>query len=120
MGKQYKALVVDDDDDSRDLLDVFLRSRGFLTVTATNGKDALGKLGMFMPNIVLTDIAMPVMDGWNFLERKWADASVARIPVIVVSASTEILKRAHPFEVMPKPVDLEKLAEKVSSMLRAA
>lgn len=120
MAKQYKALVVDDDGDSRDLLDTFLKSRGFLTVTASNGEEALGKLGLFMPDIVLTDIAMPVMDGWRFLERKWADASVAKIPVIVVSASTGILRQTYPFEVVPKPVDLAKLAEKVSSMLKAA
>jgi CheY-like chemotaxis protein len=120
MAKQYRALVVDDDEDARDILSMFLQSRGFVTAMAINGRDALEKIGPFTPNIVITDIAMPVMDGWSFLERKWSDMKIARIPVIVVSASVDMVPRPYPYEIVPKPVDLMLLSGKIDSVLKAA
>lgn len=117
---KFQTLVVDDNEDARDILSMFLQSRGFVTAEAVNGLDALEKTGLFMPDIILTDIAMPVMDGWGFLSRKWEDAKIAKIPVIVISASVEMRTQRYPYEVMPKPVDLQKLVEKVRLMLQAA
>lgn len=114
----YKALVVDDDNDSRDLLDFYLRSKGFDVVTAPDGLSALRRMDAFLPDIVFTDIVMDVMDGWTFLERKWSDARVARIPVVVVSASVlEREPRPYPYEFVTKPVDLQRLWSTVSGLL---
>jgi PAS domain S-box-containing protein len=81
-----RALVVDDDPDSRRLLSAYLGEEGFRTREAANGIEALECLRTFDADLVILDLMMPVMDGLSFLDALRRDARHLRLPVIVVTA----------------------------------
>ena len=111
-GSVAKVLLVDDDFGILDGLSDFLESQGFSVVPASNGIDALNQLrsGLRVGMIVL-DVMMPMMDGWDFRAEQLADPSLRGIPVVVISASgfsRETLQRQlSACEVLPKPLDLD-------------
>lgn len=80
---------MDDDEDVRLLLGDFLRSAGYETIEACDGVDALAILrtGVRLPIAIITDLAMPRLDGWKFIETVHAEGRFAAIPIIVVSSS---------------------------------
>ena len=79
--------------------------------TPLNGREALGCLRRGVPpNVVILDLAMPVMNGWQFLAAREGDADLAKIPVIVVTASHQVPVSET---VMTKPVDLDVLLERI-------
>jgi CheY-like chemotaxis protein len=110
------VFVVEDDVDTRDMLGRFLELEGFQVEVAANGRQALERLTAGMhPCVILLDLMMPVMDGWQFRREQIRDRELAEIPVIVVSAAgrdriAEIDANAY----LTKPVDLEQLLERVS------
>src|SRR3954469_7941137 len=73
----------------RDPLAASLRLAGYQTVCATDGKEALARVAAGRPDLVLLDLAMPVLDGLGFLRAFRADPANARVPVIVLTASAE-------------------------------
>ncbi len=82
-------LVVDDDEDARDLLCSFLRSQEFTTVSAANGQEAMDYLQSSkpLPGLMLLDLNMPIVDGFAFREEQLASSdALAHVPVIVMSA----------------------------------
>ncbi len=82
-------LVVEDDRDLRDSLCEALELEGYVAVCAENGQAALRHLATgARPCLILLDLMMPVMDGWTFREEMMKDASLATIPVIVMTAAT--------------------------------
>jgi two-component system, chemotaxis family, chemotaxis protein CheY len=108
-------LVVDDDADIRDALSSLLEELGYLTLCAANGKEALERLrrpGTVTPRLILLDLMMPVMDGFQFIREQRKDAALASIPVVVVTAGSE---NAVPgaLEVLKKPVRAERLLASV-------
>jgi CheY-like chemotaxis protein len=103
-------LVVDDDPDTRDVLREFLQASGYGVLTADNGADALQVLQRDTSCCgILLDLMMPVMDGWQFLERKNTDQQLSRIPVIVISAYRERAPSKGVTDVVAKPIDFERL-----------
>jgi CheY-like chemotaxis protein len=111
-GPPASILVVDDDHDIRAALCEILTSEGYRVVHAANGADALSRLhAQDAPNLVLLDLRMPMMDGYEFLRRRDADSSLKGIPVIVVSATDVIaaaeLRTTHPdIHSLRKPINL--------------
>jgi CheY-like chemotaxis protein len=107
-----KVLLVDDDFGILDGVSDFLENEGFSVVPASNGIDALNQLrsGLRVDVIVL-DVMMPMMDGWDFRAEQLADPSLRDIPVVVISASgfsQDTLRRQfYAREVLPKPLDLD-------------
>ena len=103
-------LVVDDIDDNRDLLSRRLRHRGYTVQTASDGKEALQCLAREVVDLVLLDIAMPGMSGYEVLSALRADPKTAGIPVIMVTASkdsdriVEALSRGAD-DYITKPID---------------
>ena len=82
------VLVVEDDPDLREMMEQMLHLEGFATLTAPNGQEALNLLNTGAPvKVILLDLMMPVMDGWEFRRRQLADPKLAGIPVVVMSAS---------------------------------
>lgn len=82
------VLVVDDDEDTLRLFGHYLRddpSRPYRVLTARNGREALGIMGKGLPDLLLVDIAMPVMDGYALLRHMEADPRLAAVPVVVIS-----------------------------------
>jgi CheY-like chemotaxis protein len=110
------VFVVEDDADTRDMLGRFLELEGFTVELASNGKQALERLTAGVhPCVILLDLMMPIMDGWQFRRQQVQLREIAEIPVIVVSAAgkdriAEIDANAY----LSKPVDLEQLLERVT------
>jgi len=105
-------LLVDDDPDIRSAVKEFLHHEGFTVVPAPNGADALNTLRTgFRPNVIVLDIMMPVMDGWDFRAAQLADPSLRDIPVIVISASgfgrDTLRSQLNTFDVVSKPIELD-------------
>jgi len=80
------VLVVDDESDIRDAVSELLSERGYDVVEAADGAEALAKLRACRPSVVLLDLMMPGMNGWEFRAAQREDPEVREIPVIVVSA----------------------------------
>jgi DNA-binding response OmpR family regulator len=81
------VLVVDDDPDIRMMLDIFLVSRGYAVVTASDGLEALDQLRVRRPDVMLLDATMPALDGWSLLEQmKQPNGEFADVPVVMVTA----------------------------------
>ena len=106
-------IVEDDEETSRSFADI-LGVMGYRAETAANGKVALEILRRAPQRycVILLDIMMPVMDGWEFLKEFKADAAISKIPVIIVSAVTNGERdnaRVAAVEFLPKPVDTSQL-----------
>src|SRR5262245_41874314 len=82
------VLIVDDDQDIRDTLGGVLTEEGYRVVGAANGQEALDYLkDGERPCLILLDLMMPVMDGWQFLKQQGMSPSLAEIPVVVITAA---------------------------------
>jgi CheY-like chemotaxis protein len=101
------VMVIDDDEDVREVLRDFIEDLGYRPVVAANGQEGLEVIRELdePPCVILLDLMMPIMDGWQFLEVVSADASLAGIP-IVISTSAPDRAPSGP-KVLAKPVDLE-------------
>jgi CheY-like chemotaxis protein len=105
-----RALVIEDDEDTRDVLTMLLTVLGFEVKEARNGKEALETLGAWRPDLIVLDLMMPVMNGWAFRAEQRRIPELRDIPVVVLSA------RSGPFrpedsldvaELLPKPFELD-------------
>jgi two-component system chemotaxis response regulator CheY len=92
------ALIVEDNAGLRELLAHALRRiPGMTTIEACHGQDALEKIAALVPDIILTDINMPVMDGLTMLERLRANQALASIPIVVITTEQSAVDRARAF-----------------------
>jgi CheY-like chemotaxis protein len=106
------VLVVDDNVDVREGLCDFLVSEGCVVASAEDGLEALRVLRAYHPDVVVLDLRMPRMDGYEFLMRRRSDAALRQVPVIVVSATPNERKIAGPVAAtLTKPVDPEQLLQ---------
>jgi DNA-binding response OmpR family regulator len=111
-------LVVDDDIDIRDALSDVLRDEGYQVATAADGEQALHALRRETADLVLLDLMMPGVNGWQFLERKHQDAALEAVPVLIVSASTA-QDATHLDKVvgrLTKPINLNTLLARVKEL----
>ena len=114
MDDRFPVLVVDDDPDIRETLREVIEAEGFAVVCAANGRAALDALAMGLcPSLVVLDLMMPSMSGWELLAAIRADRSLADLPVAVISAAGG---RATPVGAtcfLRKPIDLDTLIDLV-------
>jgi len=115
-------LVIEDYSDTRELLAVLLRRRGYNVVEAEDGVEGLLKAGWVYPDLILMDLSLPEMDGVEVARRIHAQAKLSRIPIFVVSAYlTEAVKAdvraAGCAEAFAKPFDADALMEKITRTL---
>jgi two-component system, OmpR family, response regulator CpxR len=108
-----RILVVDDHHEVLNVMSELLAREGFTVRTAHNGLDALNRMRSDRHiSLVLLDLWMPVMDGWEFLRRKKGDPDLANVPVVVISAIPPVdLDGVE--SVLTKPIDLSQLMETV-------
>jgi CheY-like chemotaxis protein len=108
-------LIVDDDADVREMLSQFFAIEGYRVATAQNGQDALDQLRKGQQtDLILLDLMMPVMDGWQFRVEQQRDPQLAPIPVVVLSAVYNAREKAAllgAVDYMQKPVEFDKLIE---------
>ncbi|HXN85756.1 MAG TPA: response regulator [Candidatus Binataceae bacterium] len=110
-------LVVDDDAGALSALADILSIEGYAVQTVSNGREALDLLSDSQPPaLIILDMLMPVMDGWQFLAEMKSDSKLAKTPVVVVSAlDTQIDADA----VFSKPINLESLLRTVTDLVEA-
>jgi len=99
------VLVVDDDRDIRDALAQILVEEGFEVAEAANGAQALDAIGRKVPDLVLLDLMMPVMNGWEVLQTLRQSSELAALPVVVLSA----IEAQGCVDYIQKPVSLDRL-----------
>jgi CheY-like chemotaxis protein len=107
----HPVLIVEDDADLREMMAQLLLLEGFQAHTAANGREALEYLHHgHSPNLILLDLMMPVMDGWEFRREQQRDPELAKVPVVVLSALDPT--RAADIgavECLKKPLDFDRL-----------
>ncbi len=116
------VLVVDDDPDILQTLGLCLSSEGYRVLMAANGKEALDILDREHPSVILLDLMMPVMDGWQFVaeleHRGWRD-----VPLLILSADRSVQGHAKQLRAnahLAKPFDLDELLGKVKQLTGGA
>jgi CheY-like chemotaxis protein len=122
---ERKALLVEDNENNRYLLTLLLQEAGLAVVTAEDGGSTLEIARREQPDVVLLDIQMPEMDGYEVAARLKADAELARIPIIGVSSFAMPGDREKALRLgfagyIEKPVDPEHFAETVVSLMKPA
>jgi two-component system chemotaxis response regulator CheY len=85
--RRPRVLIVEDDPDLREMMAQLLTGEGFETDVASNGQDALDKALDNPPRVIVLDMRMPVMDGWGFRAHQKYCATLAAIPVVILSAA---------------------------------
>ena len=118
-------LIVDDERQNRELLEVMLAPEGYRLVTATSGAEALERVAHEAPDLILLDIMMPGMDGYQVAARIKADAATRDIPVVMLTALDDRSSRIHGLSVgavefLTKPLNRTELCERVKALLRVA
>jgi CheY-like chemotaxis protein len=106
------VLVIDDDPDIRDALTDILESEGYSVAGAAHGGEALALLHTLTPELILLDLNMPVMNGFQFRTAQRRDPRLALIPTVVMSAIDRMQERLPELaieEALAKPLDLGQL-----------
>ncbi len=114
-----KLLVVEDDDGARAALGDILDLEGYQVTLSSNGREALEHLRSEpLPDLIILDLQMPVMNGWQFRREQNRSARLASVPVVVITAfqSPGGLDIA---DIVHKPIDIERLLSVVRRLLLA-
>ena len=120
-----KVLLVEDNEMNRDMLSRRLIRRGFEVVFAVDGKQGVDLARSEKPDIILMDMSLPVMDGWEATRRVKADATTRAVPVIgltahAMSGDREKAMEAGCDDYDTKPVEFDRLIEKIQRLLDGA
>ena len=123
--QQARVMIIDDVPDNLNLLNAILSKENFLVEVFTNGPDALQSAAQNPPDIILLDIAMPEMDGYEVCEKLKADEKLRRIPVLFISALSDVQEKVKGFDVggqdyITKPFQLREVVERVKTHLDLA
>ena len=119
-GSAKKILIVEDHRDSREALKALFEAFGYQVIEARNGREGLQTAISTQPSIILMDIMMPEMDGFDAARRIRAIPELARVPIIAVTAmegARELALQAGMSDYVRKPVDIRGLLNKVSLLL---
>lgn len=121
--RRVRILIVDDHEDNLELLRARLEARGYTIDTADNGKDALEKILKRPPDLVLLDVMMPQMDGFEVVRRIKADKKLPFIPVIMQTAMDATEDKVEGLDAgaddyLTKPINFAELEARVKSLLR--
>lgn len=119
---KQRILVVDDEDDILHFLELVLGDKGYDVITASNGHEALASAQANVPDLMLLDIMMPQMDGWEVLKLLRVDEKTAAVPVAMLSARTDAQDRVQGLQegavdYICKPFSLQDLLGKIESIL---
>jgi CheY-like chemotaxis protein len=117
-----KILLVEDNEMNRDMLLRRLNRNGFEVVIAVNGQEGVELAGAAKPDLILMDMSLPILDGWEATKLVKANPDTAGIPVIALTAHAMVTDKEKAMaagcdDFDTKPVDLPRLLEKINSLL---
>jgi len=115
------VLVVDDDEDMIEVIELVLQDAGYTTRSALNGQQALAAVAAAMPALIVLDILMPVMNGWQFAQEFRARYG-RDVPIVVATAAEHVRSRTDALdvsEVLPKPFEVSDLLRLVARHITA-
>ena len=118
-------LLVEDNELNRDMLSRRLARQGYQVVLAVDGGEAIARARDSAPDLILMDLSLPVIDGWEATRRLKADEATRRIPVIALTAHAMAGDREQAMaagcdDFDTKPVELPRLLEKIAALLGAS
>lgn len=118
-------LVIDDNPDLLDIVDAILSDAGYVVAKALSGEDGLHVAGVLKPNLVLLDLNMPKMDGWEVLKLLKADSATKEIPVAIFSVRTDLKDKIFGLQrgavdYISKPFQYDRLTERIGRILASA
>src|SRR3954462_4025893 len=119
-----KVLLVEDNEMNRDMLSRRLVRNGYDVVIAVNGQEGLDMAAGEKPDLILMDMSLPVLDGWEATRRLKADPATSAIPVIALTAHAMAGDRERALDAGcddydPKPIEFPSLLAKIEALLRA-
>ena len=119
-----KVLVVEDEPDSRIILSTILKHVGYDVAEAADGIEAVDTAKAYNPDLILLDVSMPRMSGWDACVLLRADEQTAETPVVILTAHAMDLDRGHAIKVganafVTKPVEPRKVVETVHHLIGA-
>lgn len=122
-GLPKKILIVDDNRDSRELVAKILKSRGYQTIEAVDGEEALEKATGEKPDLILMDISIPKMDGYEVTRRLKSREEFKYIPIVALTAHAMKGDRVKALEAgcegyISKPIDVRELPNQIKSFLK--
>lgn len=122
MAKTKSILIIDDSNTNVVLLQAILSTKGYKTQTALSVKEAMPLIKRKKPELILLDLLMPEVSGYDFLEQVQKDPSLQSIPIVIVSALTDDLniektKKMGALEFIEKPIDIPSLVNIVERFL---
>lgn len=117
-----KILIVEDNDMNLDMLSRRLIRKGFEIVTARDGREGVERAASDQPDLILMDMSLPVLDGWQATRTLKADSATADIPVIALTAHAMQADRDKAFEAgcnafHTKPIDLKSLIVQINELI---
>ncbi len=117
-----KILVVEDNEMNRDMLCRRLERIGYTITRAVNGQEALNKVAADPPHLILMDMSLPVLDGWETTRRLKANEKTKSIPIIALTAYASVEDLQSTLEAgcddyLTKPIDFKLLIKKIESLL---
>ena len=120
--KPPRVLLVEDSEDNRFMMKRLLEMSGYEVLEAVNGEQAVNTAQTMSPDLILMDLSLPTMDGWEATRRLKASAATARIPVIALSAHAMAGDREKALaagcdDYDTKPIDLQRLLGKIRALL---
>jgi CheY-like chemotaxis protein len=123
MPTKNKILIADDNQANRELLEAYLGSSGCETEIAVDGQDTLAKVKSFQPDLILLDVMMPKLNGFEVCQKLRADAATKRIMILMVTALNEAgdierAVKAGTDDFVSKPVTKTELLKRVQFMLK--
>ena len=120
-----RILLIEDHDMNRDMLSRRLKRKGFDVIEACDGMDGLEKASEFMPDLIMMDMSLPNLDGWEATRRIKAQPKTSHIPVLGLSAHAMSGDRQRGLEAGcddydTKPIDFKRLLTKIENILSAS
>ncbi|MEJ2369019.1 MAG: response regulator [Acidobacteriota bacterium] len=120
--QKHKILVIDDNPDLLDIVEAVLSESGFMVAKALSGESGLSVARNLQPHLILLDLNMPVMDGWEVLKLLKSEESTCNIPVAIFSVRVDIKDKIFGLQrgavdYISKPFQYDQLADRVKRIL---
>lgn len=123
LNKPKRVVYIEDEDEMIDLVSLILKRRGFEVIGVRGGRKGLETVQKELPDLVLLDLMMPDMDGWDVYQQMRADKSTQHIPVVVVTAKAQNIDKvlglhiAKVDDYISKPFSPKELIDSVENIL---